>query len=292
MSIHRKNDMYKRSSVADVVNPTNGLRGEMMRHGVKPRDHMKENFRNLKAAQRKNIEDKEDAARPQKELYKLSQFKDAQSRVYDETDASPRRGSEDREFLARGASEKRREDQAYAGKLARREVDRKLREAADLAAQPPSPRKASLHRDIAPTALKTNENFINRNKGNAMVMRAPEAQQREDEGAHHREYGRVPAYLEQRNAEWQEEANERRRRAPDPSAPPGMCAMPEAERLATLETLESSRKECMYQLERMPFNIETISMKKKQEGLETKMREIENAIGIFSKPKVYVAMGR
>lgn len=261
----------------------------MARNGIKPRDHMKENSRNLKAAQRKNQEDKEEASRPKKELYKLPQFKEAQSRVYDEIESSPRRGSEGN-FLARGASEKRREDQIYAGKLARREVDRKLREAADLAVQPPSPRKASVPRETAPTAPKSNENFIARNKVKAMCMRAPEHHEREDEGAHHREYGRVPEYLEERKAQWEEAASERRRRAPDPNAPAGMCAMPEEERQATLQTLTQSKKECMHLLERMPFVIETPSMRKRQQDLENKIREIENAISIFSKPKVYVAM--
>jgi len=124
----------------------------------------------------------------------------------------------------------------------------------------------------------------------AMCMRAPEHSERHDEGAHHREYGRVPEYLEERKQQWEDEAAERRRRAPDPSCPPGMMVMPEEERVATLETLMKSKKECMSQLERMPFVIETPSMKRKQDALESKMKEIENAIGIFSKKKVYVAI--
>jgi hypothetical protein len=39
----------------------------------------------------------------------------------------------------------------------------------------------------------------------------------------------------------------------------------------------------------MPFVVETPSQRKKQEALEAKLREIDNAIGIFSKEKVYVA---
>lgn len=261
----------------------------MQRNGVKPRDHMKENYRNMKAVQRKNQEDREEAARPQRELYKLPQFKDAQSRVFEETATTPRRNS-DGAFLARGASEHRRQEQAYAGRLAREEVERKLREAADLAVQPPSPRKPSVPREMAPAVPRNNENFVAKNKVKAISMRAPEHHARDDEGAHHREYGRVPEYLEERKAQWEEDAAERRRRAPDPSCPPGMCVMPEEERAATLHTLQQSKKECMNQLERMPFVIETPSMRRKQEGLETKMREIENAIAIFSKPKVYVAM--
>lgn len=243
----------------------------------------------MKAIQRKNQEDKEEASRPKKELYKLPQFKEAQSRVYDEIERSPRCNSEGN-FLERGASERRRQEQAYAGRLARQEVDRKMREAAEIAAAPPSPRKPSVPREVAPVSHKSNENFIAKNKVKAMCMRAPEQNERHDEGAHHREYGRVPEYLEERKQQWEDEAADRRRRAPDPSCPPGMMVMPEDERTATLETLMKSKKECLTQLERMPFVIETPSMKRKQDALENKMKEIENAIAIFSKKKVYVAI--
>ena len=263
----------------------------MQRKGIKPRDHMKENSRNLKAAQRRNQMDREEAARPQKELYKLPQFKEAQARVFDAPEVSPRKGYQDN-YLARGASEQRRQEQINAGREARRELDRKMRQAREDAVQPPSPRKASVPRDIAPPAKKNNENFIVKNKIKALTMKGPDQVEDYDVGAHHPEYGRVPDYLEERKAQWAAEDRERRRRAPDPEAPPGMCVMPEDERVATLNTLNNSKKECLNQLERMPFVIETPSMRRKQEGLEEKMREIENAIAIFSKRKVFVAIDR
>jgi hypothetical protein len=261
----------------------------MQRMGVQPRDHMKENYRMLKQTQLKNREDKEEAARPADELYKRPQFKEVQSRVYEESEDSPRRGNND--FLTKGASEKRRMDQAYNGRLARAEVERKLRDAAELATKPPSPRKASVPRaeDINDVAPRHHENFIQRNKMKALSMQPPDKHD-EDQISRHREFGRVPEYLEERKAQWQEAEVERKKRLPDPSCPPGMCVMPEDERVATLETLQQSRRECMNQLQRMPFVIETPSLKKKQQDLEMKMREIDNAIGIFSKSKVYVAI--
>jgi len=39
----------------------------------------------------------------------------------------------------------------------------------------------------------------------------------------------------------------------------------------------------------MPFVVETPSLRRKQEALESKLREIEHALSIFMKPKVYVA---
>ena len=68
-----------------------------------------------------------------------------------------------------------------------------------------------------------------------------------------------------------------------------MCLMPDAERVQTLQVLQQSKEDALQQLRRMPFVIETPSMRKKQENLENKLREIDNAVAIFSKDKVYVA---
>eukprot|EP01034_Spumella_vulgaris_P038449 gene38449-47476_t len=56
-----------------------------------------------------------------------------------------------------------------------------------------------------------------------------------------------------------------------------------------LVVLQTSKEEAMSQLRKMPFVIETPTQKKRLEALESKMREIDSAIAIFSKPKVYVA---
>ena len=100
---------------------------------------------------------------------------------------------------------------------------------------------------------------------------------------------KVPTYLEQRKAQWEEEKEEVRRRAPDPNCPKGMCLMPEEERLDTLDTLYASRTDALKQLQAMPFVIETPSLKRKQQVLEGKLREIENALVLFNRPKVYIA---
>ncbi|RYH12569.1 hypothetical protein EON65_37910 [archaeon] len=52
--------------------------------------------------------------------------------------------------------------------------------------------------------------------------------------------------------------------------------------------LKQSQREAISQLQRLPFVLETPSMRRRGEELETKLREIEHALGIFSKPKVFV----
>jgi hypothetical protein len=140
-------------------------------------------------------------------------------------------------------------------------------------------------------APPTNADFITKNRTKAITMVAP---RREDDrvSSKHEEYGRVPEYLQERKAKWAELEEETRRKLPDPNCPPGMCLMPEEERLNTLKVLNESKEEAMTQLRRLPFVIDTPSMKKKQDYLETKLREIDNALSIFSKTKVYVALDK
>ena len=192
-------------------------------------------------------------------------------------------------------------------RMQRLELDKKMEEAKHFSsAQPTTPRKQSVPKEMASLAPPSSTDFISRNKVKAMTM-MPSNRDDMTSGAEgssnrrggagagpgmadkHDEYGRVPEYLEERKARWAEEESEKRRRMPDPNCPPGMCLMPDSERQNTLQVLQASKEEALNQLRRMPFVIETPSMRKKQEYLEGKLREIDNAVAIFSKDKVYVA---
>jgi hypothetical protein len=171
------------------------------------------------------------------------------------------------------------------------ELERKLAEARAISEQPLTPRKSSVPKatETAKLAPRSNADFIERNRVKALAMVPRQRAEKYEEDAIHEEYGRVPSYLEQRKAKWEEEKEEARRRAPDPNCPPGMTLMPEEERLNTLEVLHKSRQEAMRQLQALPFVLETPSLKRKQAMLEEKLREIDSAVAIFSKQKVFVA---
>lgn len=279
--------------MAQYLCPENGIRDHMERKGIKPKDHMRENIKELKESQIRAKEMREELNKPAKELYKLSQFKDVSARVFEESGNAPtRRASfESREFLARGESERRREDLARENRAARLEIHAKLEEAKYYADRPTTPRKAAVPRanEIAQLAGASNADFIQRNKVKAITMQAKKKDDNQNLPSKHDEYGRVPEYLEERKAKWAEDEEEIRRRRPDPNCPPGMCLMPEEERMQTLEVLQQSKTEALNQLRKLPFVVETPMMKKKQEYLEGKLREIEGALVIFSKPKVYIA---
>jgi hypothetical protein len=305
MAVSVRNQNHGRSQIANFLNPDNGLRGKMKRMGQSPKDHMKENRMELKALQQKNRDDRDDRDYEtqrvtEKAGYKLPQFREVETRLYEEPEAVMPRVSS---FLTKNQSQRRMDDQRLEAKAIRQELDAKLEEARYFsgAQQPTSPRNEPMKsRSTQPrkNGERDEKDFIGINRVQAIAPKARvledhnpsrENRDRGDQPARHAEFGRVPDYLEQRKARWAEEEAEARRRAPDPDCPRGMCLMPEAERISTLEILHTSKAEAMRQLQNMPFVVETPSQKKKQVELETKLREIERAISLFSRPKVYVA---
>lgn len=292
----RRGNSNKKDSMSGFLNHDDGFRAQQLKRGIQPKNHMKENMRDLKNAQMEMRDRREEESRPAKELYKLSQFKDVAPRLYETSDRliNRRPSMESKEFLARGVSENRRDQLAMESRAARIELDRKMEEAKHFSqAKPVTPRKEAVPREVNELAPHNPTDFVSRNKVKAMTMvpshSREEGRSREND-ARHEDFGRVPEYLEERKARWAEEESEKKRRMPDPNCPRGMCLMPEAERRGTLETLQQSKEEALNQLRRMPFVIETPTQKKRQEMLEAKLREIDSAIQIFSKDKVYVAI--
>ncbi len=64
--------------------------------------------------------------------------------------------------------------------------------------------------DIAKLKARNDSDFIERNRVKALTM-APPSLDKVEELAKYDEYGRVPAYLEERKAQWEEEKEERRK---------------------------------------------------------------------------------
>ncbi|CAM9955338.1 unnamed protein product [Discosporangium mesarthrocarpum] len=104
----------------------------------------------------------------------------------------------------------------------------------------------------------------------------------------HESYGKVPLYLLERREQWEQEEERRRAEAPDPTCPPGMKLMPEEERVATLGLLQESETETQAQLNKLPLVVQTPILQRRKEDLNIKLKEIDDAKAIFSRPRVYV----
>lgn len=267
---------------------------------------MKDNLMAIKFAQVAAREERENAARSQKDLYKLEQFRHVPSRVYEQAPPSPRRSARgdgencenEGEYLQRGTAERRQQELREKNKMARVVIQEKIEDARFIADRPSTPRKGKTpsHNELGVFKPRTQDDWINNNRQAAQAMAAPvtltKSERAKQDAAVHESFGQVPQYLRERKQQWASEKEEAKRRAPDPNCPKGMKLMPEDERKQTLEVLKASREEAMNQLARMPFILETPTAKRKHSELEMKLKEIEAALQLFSKQKVYIADGR
>lgn len=140
-------------------------------------------------------------------------------------------------------------------------------------------------------------------------------------------YGKVPEYLEARKAQWAvEESAARREREIREACPPGHRMMPEEERAETLAlvttSLEAAKKEVRSaaavrlppspllapsaaaltpspapaltthpaQLNAMPLRVEIPSALRRKAELEAKVAKLEDAVKVFSRPRVFVKL--
>ncbi|NXK19516.1 ENKD1 protein, partial [Arenaria interpres] len=117
-----------------------------------------------------------------------------------------------------------------------------------------------------------------------------EQKQREQEEYNAKQKGHVPQYLLERKELWRRQMEERLRNLPDPDTPPGHTMMPESQRLETLGNLKQSQEQLIKELLMLPVRTDTLRMQKRQIELERKLSQIEEAIKIFSRPKVFIKL--
>ncbi|GFN86298.1 enkurin domain-containing protein 1-like [Plakobranchus ocellatus] len=145
--------------------------------------------------------------------------------------------------------------------------------------------------------VRNNFDFIKVNGINARrhaVQRPPSAtsvddyRRRQDELLSHHQFGEVPDYLRKRNQMWQREEEERIRNTPDPAMPPNHRQLPDSERTETLNLLTQKQNDVIGQIQKLPIGADTMRVRQHRQSLEKQLVEIEEAIKIFSRPKVFV----
>ncbi|GFH06303.1 4-diphosphocytidyl-2 C-methyl-D-erythritol synthase [Haematococcus lacustris] len=134
-----------------------------------------------------------------------------------------------------------------------------------------------------------NRNFLQENKlGAAAPQRAVRNAPKEDDAAKYlqkKDYGRIPSYLLDRKLELAEQVADAQRAKEAALIPPGMRLLPEEERLETQSILERNRVDVERALQSMPIVIETPSQIRRKDEMERRLREIADAVKIFSRPK-------
>ncbi|NXT06822.1 ENKD1 protein, partial [Prunella fulvescens] len=117
-----------------------------------------------------------------------------------------------------------------------------------------------------------------------------EQKHREQEEYNTKQKGHVPQYLLERKELWRRQAEERLRSLPDPETPPGHSMMPEGQRLETLSNLKHSQEQLTKDLVLLPMRGDSLKMQKRRVELERKLSQIDEAIKIFSRPKVFIKL--
>uniref|UniRef100_A0A8C5MXN9 Enkurin domain-containing protein n=2 Tax=Leptobrachium leishanense TaxID=445787 RepID=A0A8C5MXN9_9ANUR len=100
--------------------------------------------------------------------------------------------------------------------------------------------------------------------------------------------GHVPQYLIDLKEKMRKEKEEQQKMAPDPSCPPGHTMMPEAKRQETLRNIKQSQDQLLKELLSLPVRADTLSIQNRRTELEKKLSEIEEALKIFSRSKVFI----
>jgi hypothetical protein len=70
--------------------------------------------------------------------------------------------------------------------------------------------------------------------------------------------------------------------------PKGTRLLSETERIKTLNGLNESKKELLEQIEKLPISMRTVAVNHKRDELFKKLDEIEDAIKMFERKKVFV----
>mmetsp|Transcript_35151 Transcript_35151/g.46297 ORF Transcript_35151/g.46297 Transcript_35151/m.46297 type:complete len:241 (+) Transcript_35151:204-926(+) len=108
------------------------------------------------------------------------------------------------------------------------------------------------------------------------------------QGVQHRNYGKVPKYISKYKEEAADLARKREELRAKRQLPPGMTKMDEEERVATLEQLQSTKRELQTMLESLPISMRSENLRNQKRELEERLGNIERNITTFSRKIVFV----
>ncbi|CAM6101937.1 unnamed protein product [Calypogeia fissa] len=101
-------------------------------------------------------------------------------------------------------------------------------------------------------------------------------------------YGKIPPYLLRRKLELLHCKEQMEQEERDRHLPPGLILMRDEERLEVLKTLEENKERLVAKLRGLPLIIETPSLIRAKGEIDSQLKEVEDSIKRFSRPKVYI----
>ena len=102
--------------------------------------------------------------------------------------------------------------------------------------------------------------------------------------------GKIPSYLKKRAITLEEEAKAKIIIKEQKSYPPGTRLLSDPERLETLNNLHKQKSWLQAAIMALPITMDTYRANAKKRELDAKMDEIEKAITVYSRSRVFVAV--
>ncbi|KAG8521735.1 Enkurin domain-containing protein 1 [Galemys pyrenaicus] len=248
-----------------------------------PKDHEKENLRRIREIQRRFREQErsreQGQLRPLKALWRSPKYDKVESRVKAQLqEPSPASGTEPAHFL-------RAHSRCGPGLPPPRVPSPQLTPSG------PNAKGPSLGVDFISHNARAAKRAPRRHSRSLQVLAQVVEQQRQaQEHYNATQKGHVPHYLLERRDLWRREAEARQRSQPDPTMPPGHTRMPENQRLETLSNLLQSQHQMLRELVLLPAGADSLRAQGHRAELDRKLVQVEEAIKIFSRPKVFVKM--
>ncbi|KAJ3216076.1 hypothetical protein HDU67_009956 [Dinochytrium kinnereticum] len=283
------------AAVSMALKPSRGGRDDIILAGGKPKDHNKENYLKLKEMEKARKRMQEEREKPPPTPFRLKQFDDVPAKL------TTRRSNSSSTVCSEGTpsltgSPYSSRPSSSAGSISSTTSSQKnfIRMNAQLARQPQLRCLCTL--TAVSLILYTFLTFFKRSPSipeNLEVKRQTPK-------------GQLPRYLVDRKMEWAEKEKERLMALEIEKIPRGMTLVPEEERLETLRLLtdrklirtsirctanpcSTDEKKLIQELSQFSLVVEGIRQRKRKGDLEAKLREVEDAIEMFSRPKVYIS---
>ncbi|KFO19996.1 enkurin domain-containing protein 1 isoform X2 [Fukomys damarensis] len=248
-----------------------------------PKDHEKENLRRIREIQRRFREQEhsreQGQPRPLKALWRSPKYDKVESRVKAQLqEPGPASATEPAHFL-------RAHSRCGPGLPPPRVPSPQLTSSSPKAKGP------VLDVDFISHNARAAKRAPRRHSRSLQILaQVLERQQQAQEHYNTTQKGHVPHYLLERKDLWRREAEAQQHSQPDPTMPPGHTCMPENQRLETLNNLLQSQSQLLRELVLLPAGADSLRAQGYRAELDQKLVQVEEAIKIFSRPKVFVKL--
>jgi len=269
----RKAESNGSRAVSEILNPVHGFRGQLVRRGIRPKDHHRENLKQIKEVQRENKQlQQQQFEESQREAFKLERFKQVPSRAFNMLTLQT---TQNRHQYLRKKEETIMEGENSSAPYISQKAKMK----------PPLPKPDSASYSLA----RLDKNYIQENARQVMDAVGWSDPSKEFISYTERDdYGKVPQYLLERKVELALEADQKRAAIKKQDAPDGMTVMSEEDRLRTLQSLRENGDKIVNELNMFPLTVDTFSQRQRKSLLENKLKQIDQAFVIFSRKIVYI----